>query len=134
MRRLLYLWAAPTTLIGLALGAGALLTGGYVRRRGGTLEFHGGWLDKLLAATPAGATAMTVGHVILGRHQEGLDRCRAHELIHVRQAELFGPLFIPAYFAASAWALLRGRHLYRDNWFEVDARRRCGEEAAPHSS
>ena len=53
-----------------------------------------------------------------------MDRCRAHELVHVRQAELLGPLFIPAYFGASVWAVLRGRHLYRDNWFEVDARRR----------
>lgn len=134
MRWLVYVWAAPTTLIGLLLGGLALLTGGHVHRRGGTLEFHGGWLGKLLAATPAGATAMTVGHVILGRHIEGLDRCRAHELVHVRQAETLGPLFIPAYFAASAWAWLRGRHLYRDNWFEVDARRRCGEEPQNHSS
>ena len=110
MRWLLYVWAAPTTLIGLALGGIALLTGGHVHRRAGTLEFHGGWLSKLLAATPAGATAMTVGHVILGRHVEGLDRCRAHELVHVRQTEILGPLFIPAYFAASLWAWLRGRH------------------------
>ena len=127
MSWLRYLWASPTTLLGLILGGVALLSGGRARRRGGTLEFHGGWLGKLLAVTPAGATAMTVGHVILGRHPEGLDRCRSHELVHVRQAEMLGPLFIPAYFAASFWALLRGRHLYRDNWFEVDARRRCRE-------
>ncbi|MBI1353853.1 MAG: hypothetical protein GC160_05865 [Acidobacteria bacterium] len=124
MRSLVYLWALPTTAVGLALGALALVSGGGVRRRAGTLEFHGGWLGAILAATPAGATAMTVGHVILGRHEAGLDRCRSHELVHVRQAELLGPLFIPAYFAASAWAAARGRHLYRDNWFEVDARRR----------
>ena len=66
MRRFVYVWAAPTTAIGLAIGGLALLSGGGVRRRAGTLEFHGGWLAALLAATPAGATAMTVGHVILG--------------------------------------------------------------------
>ncbi len=133
MRALPYLWAAPTTFIGLVLGCLALVSGGAVRRRAGTLEFHGGWLVPLLAATPAGATAMTVGHVILGRHAEGLDRCRSHELVHVRQAELWGPLFIPAYFGASAWAVVRGRHLYRDNWFEIDARRRCGDDTIAHS-
>ncbi len=125
MRWLLYLWVFPTTLVGLLLGGVAMLSGGAMQRRGGTLEFHGGWLGKILAATPAGATAMTVGHVILGRHREGLDRCRAHERVHVRQAELWGPLFIPAYFAASLWSALRGGRLYEDNWFEVDARRRC---------
>jgi len=125
VRWLLYLWASPTTLLGLLLGGVALLSGGRVQRRGGTLEFHGGWLGKLLASTPARATAMTVGHVILGRHPEGLDRCRSHERVHVRQAEWLGPLFLPAYFGASLWAVLRGKRLYEDNWFEVDARRRC---------
>lgn len=129
MQALVYLWAGPTTMVGLALGALTLLTGGRAQRRQGALEIHGGAAAFLLRLTPARATAMTVGHVILGRHAEGLDRCRAHEQIHVRQAERWGPLFIPAYFAASLWALAGGRHGYRDNIFEIDARRRCGEEA-----
>lgn len=129
MQLLTYLWAAPTTAVGLLLGALALLTGGRARRRQGALEIHGGAAAWLLRVTPARATAMTVGHIILGRHAAGLDRCRAHEQVHVRQAERWGPLFIPAYFGASLWALLAGRHAYRDNWFEIDARRRCGEES-----
>jgi hypothetical protein len=67
---------------------------------------------------------MTLGHVVLGTDQAALEQTRAHELAHVRQAERWGPLFLPAYLAASAWAWLAGRHYYRDNWFERDARRR----------
>ena len=36
-------------------------------------------------------------------------------------AEIWGPLFIPAYLAASLTAVLRGRHFYFDNAFEVEA-------------
>ena len=70
---------------------------------------------------------MTLGHVIIGRDVDCLDFCRDHEQAHVRQVERWGPLFIPAYLAASAWAWSRRRHYYWDNWFEVDARRSCGE-------
>ena len=66
---------------------------------------------------------MTLGHVVLGRDQASLDRSRAHERVHVRQAERWGPLFLPAYLAASVWSLLRGRHYYQDNCFEREARR-----------
>ncbi|MBY0513174.1 MAG: hypothetical protein K2P78_04590 [Gemmataceae bacterium] len=72
------------------------------------------------------AAAMTLGHVILGRDVECLDDCRDHEQVHVRQAEAWGALFLPAYLAASVWAASRGRHYYLDNWFERDARARTG--------
>ncbi len=70
---------------------------------------------------------MTLGHVIIGRDTHCLDCCRDHEQAHVRQAERWGPAFIPAYLLASGWAWARGRHYYVDNWFERDARRACGE-------
>ena len=56
-----------------------------------------------------------------------LEELRDHEQAHVRQAERWGPVFIPAYLAASMLAWSRGGHYYRDNWFERDARRACGE-------
>ena len=70
---------------------------------------------------------MTLGHVILGRNALCLDVLRDHEQAHVRQVERWGAAFIPAYLAASLLAWRSGGHYYRDNWFERDARRACGE-------
>ncbi|MFZ4506586.1 MAG: hypothetical protein ACOYON_02675 [Fimbriimonas sp.] len=115
------IWASPVTLIGLVLGGLGLVTGGSVRAVEGVLEFHGGWVTTLLRAPFVRAYAMTLGNVILGVDAEQLDRWRMHEHGHVRQAELWGPLFLPAYGVASVAAWLRGGHYYRDNWFEIDA-------------
>ena len=79
----------------------------------------------------AKASAMTLGHVILGRDALCLDRFREHEQAHVRQCEVWGIAFIPAYLACSLWEWshrAQGRDFYRDNWFEREARRACGEE------
>lgn len=127
-RGLTYLWAAPTTLVGLAVGALTLASGGRAQRRGGTLEFHGGFARWLLERTVVSASAMTLGHVIIGRDPVCLDSCRAHEWVHVEQVEAWGPFFLPAYLAASLLAWWRGGHYYLDNWFEVDARRRSGDD------
>ena len=122
----LYTWTAPTSCVGLLVGVLTLSSGGRVRIRRGTLEFHGGFSTWF--ANVIGFGAMTLGHVILGRDDWSLDVCRDHEQAHVRQAQLRGPMFIPAYLLASAWAHSRGQHYYIDNWFERDARRACGEE------
>ena len=120
-----YTWAAPTTSVGLLAGLLTLCTGGRVQRRCGALEFHGGF--SLWLARVGGFSAMTLGHVIIGRDELALDSCREHEQAHVRQVERWGALFIPAYLAASLLAWHRGDHYYFDNWFERDARRACGE-------
>ena len=119
-----YLWAAPTSVLGLALAALAL-PGGQVRVVDGVLEACGGWLPAVLRrATPmaGGATAVALGHVVLGRDPACLAGTRVHERVHVRQAERWGPLFVPAYLVAGAVQMLRGRDPYRDNPFEVEAR------------
>ena len=67
--------------------------------------------------------AMTLGHVVLSVDELDDDTMR-HELVHVRQFEALGVFFLPAYLLASLWAAVRGRHFYRDNFFEADARRR----------
>ena len=64
---------------------------------------------------------MTLGHVVLGRDRFLLEATRPHERVHVRQAERWGPLFIPAYLAASLIQLMRGKRPYEDNPFEVEA-------------
>lgn len=74
---------------------------------------------------------MTLGHAIIGRDDFCLDRCRDHEQAHVRQAEHWGVLFIPAYLIASLIAKIQGKHYYFDNYFEIAARRSCGEYSEP---
>jgi hypothetical protein len=39
----------------------------------------------------------------------------------VRQCEVWGPLFLPAYLAASLVAIARGRDFYYGNRFELEA-------------
>src|SRR5947209_6064366 len=125
-RILAYVWAAPTTIVGLAAGALTLATrGGRVQCRRGVLEFHGGFARWF--ARTFGFGAMTLGHVIIGHDPLTLDASREHEQAHVRQVERWGFAFIPAYLLASLLAWCRGEHYYRDNWFERDARHACGE-------
>jgi hypothetical protein len=64
---------------------------------------------------------MTFGHVVVGASAKALDETRTHERVHIRQYEQWGPLFVPAYLASSAWALARGRHVYFANRFEREA-------------
>lgn len=123
MKMLARLWTLPNTLLGLALGGLMLVFGARVRRVAGVLEFHGGgwgWLADRLP-TALRFDAMTLGHVILGRSAGALAASRAHEHVHVRQYERWGPAFVPAYLLASAWQGLRGRHVYLDNPFEREA-------------
>jgi hypothetical protein len=88
------------------------------------IEAHGGLLAVLLrrcVPLRGGAAAMTLGHVVLGRDADSLERTRAHERAHVHQCERWGVLFIPAYALACVAAAVRGGHYYRDNRFEREA-------------
>ena len=116
-------WASPWSLGGLAVGVAGILTGGGMRRRGPILEFWGGILPLFLKYFPfiAGSPVATFGHVVLGRCPRRLDACRPHQLIHVKQYERWGPLFVPAYL--TWWFLLwcGGKRPYYDNPFEREA-------------
>lgn len=117
-----YLWALPTTALGLPV---ALLSPRWTFHTG-VLEVHGGLATFILEKVvplPGGASAMTLGHVVIGRNAQAHERTREHERIHVRQVERWGPLFIPAYLGFSAYLKLRGRNGYLDNPFEVEAYR-----------
>lgn len=109
------LWAGVWSLIGLALAP-------FFDRR--TWRSGALWCEGARWPTRLGwrYRAITLGHVVLA--VDDLDvTTEAHELAHIRQYERWGPLFVPAYLAASVGARLRGRHAYRDNPFEIDARR-----------
>lgn len=123
IRYLAYFWAFPATCIGLLFVPLAWLSGGRSEVIWGVIEVHGGLVARLLGGigVTRGWTAMTLGHVVLGRNQQCLARCRAHERVHVRQYERWGPFFIPAYLLASLIAYLRGRDPYLDNPFEREA-------------
>jgi len=119
-----YLWVAPTTALGLLFVPVAIVSGGRMRVVEGVLELYGGAVSGFLRyCTPlrGGASAMALGHVVLGRSRQLLDFTRAHERVHVRQAERWGPLFIPAYFLLSLLIFVRGGRAYEDNPFEREA-------------
>lgn len=124
-RVLKLLWAAPCTAVGLPLAALALATGGRIARRGHTLEAafddRRPVARRIVRRLPFNGIAL--GHVIVATSARDLERLRDHERVHVAQAERWGPLFFPAYLAASAWAWLRRGNPYWDNPFEVEARR-----------
>lgn len=122
-------WASPWSLLGLAVGlAGMLGRGARVARHGPTLEFSSPSLARFLQRLPNSPTALTLGHVILGRTPVALDVARRHERVHVRQYERWGPLFVPAYLLCSAWVYLGGRDPYWDNPFERQAFQSAGDD------
>jgi hypothetical protein len=50
-RLIAYAWAAPNTVLGLAVGLVMLSLGGRLRFVAGVAEFHGGWLGRIVAFT-----------------------------------------------------------------------------------
>jgi len=117
------LWAAPWTLFGFVVGCLGLATGGRGQRHGRVLEFWGGAVSVLLhqCSLLPNTAAITFGHTVLARNKADLDWTRAHERVHVRQYERWGPLFGPAYRYHSMRLWLRGKDPYRENPFEREA-------------
>src|SRR6478752_216398 len=114
-----YLWAFPVTLLGLSFVLPTLLTGGRVRVERGALEVYGGFTRFVLRrCLMVHASAMCLGHVVLGQDRECLDHSRDHEHVHVRQCERWGLFIVPAYLLSSFLAWRAGKHFYFDNSFE----------------
>lgn len=115
MRLLRLAWAAPASLVGLALSPffeRRAVVHGVLLCEGARWPARLGWRYR----------AMTLGHVVLATGE--LDpETLAHELAHVRQYEIYGPFTMPLYAAGALAAAARGGHHYRDNPFEVAARR-----------
>ena len=76
-----------------------ILLGARTQRVAGVLEVAGGLVGTLLGPKRIALPwrAITLGHVILGIDPAALDQSRAHEHVHVRQYEQWGPFFLPAY-------------------------------------
>jgi hypothetical protein len=127
MRLIRYVWALPNTLVGLLFVPCALLSPrGGIYVVDGVLEVHGPFIASILRhAVPlrGGARAITFGHIVLGRDRGSLIATRRHERVHVRQCEIWGPAFIPAYLIAALWALTSGTGAYAGNYFERQASR-----------
>lgn len=123
------IWAAPCSAIGLALAVLPLALGGSSRWSAGALEVTyrntQAGCGKLASTLPF--RGIVFGHVILAVTREELQHIGSHERVHVEQYERWGPLFLFAYVASSAWQLLKGRGPYWNNHFEVQARQRSGE-------
>lgn len=129
MRRLIrvakIIWAAPCSALGLAAAAAVVVVGGRISLSPGALEItlrpREAQCRMLRRMLPF--HAITLGHIIIAVTGQDLDCLRARELVHVQQYERWGIAFFPAYAASSMWQVLRGRHAYWDNCFEVQARR-----------
>ena len=117
------LWALPYTVIGFAVAGVARLGGATISRREGVVEAWGGPLAQLPRIRLAGGIgAITIGHVVLATHERQMGWSRIHERAHVRQYEIWGPFFVPAYLVACLASRLRGGNAYADNRFEREAR------------
>ncbi len=117
-----YAWAFPVTLLGLSFVLPTLVSGGRVRAERGALEVYGGFARFFLRRCLAiQASAMCLGHVVLGQDRESLEQTRDHEHVHVRQCERWGVFIVPAYMISSFLAWRRGQHFYFDNRFEREA-------------
>lgn len=122
MKGLTALWAGPTTLLGL-LAALCSLT--RPRARDGALVCTSGRGFARYFLIRRGYCAITLGYVILLTPEAPID-VMAHERVHVRQAERWGPLFIPAYLISMVVARFRGLDPYWNNSFEAEAREQSG--------
>ncbi len=127
LRAVRYLWASPNTCLGVCVGAMSLCCGGGVTARDGVVGFTGRLIELIFDRLPIRPIAMTLGHVVLARNRDCFLITLPHELVHVRQYERWGPLFIPAYLCCSAGIRLAGGDPYRDNPFEREAFERVPE-------
>jgi hypothetical protein len=128
-----YLWALPNTVIGLVFVPTAMLSRGGMQVIDGVLEAHGPFISAILrhcVPISSGASAITFGHVVLARDSWSLDATRAHERVHVRQCEIWGPAFIPAYLIAGMWGLMTGTGAYTGNYFERHAKQAARGDTA----
>jgi hypothetical protein len=116
-----YLWALPNSLLGLLFWPSVFFARGGWEVVDGVLELHGSfvaWFLRRCTLLPGGAAAMTLGHVVLGVDARTLATTRAHERVHVRQYERWGPAFVPAYCLAALWGVITGAGGYHGNVFE----------------
>lgn len=109
-----YAWACPYTVMGITLG---FLLGLTPRRFSGALVFEGS--GSLLRGFLPHA-ALTLGHAVLALEPIPA-QVLAHELVHVRQYERWGPFSLPAWLAGLVIGALLTGHPYLGNPLEQEA-------------
>ncbi len=99
------IWASPNTLLGVSIGAVAVILGSRAQRGRNAIEF----LDNPFVSA-FGRHAVTLGNTIhyapgwgperVVTRYDGttIVRLGEHEKAHTLQYERWGPLFLPAYF------------------------------------
>ncbi len=112
-------WNGGNSLLGLLGGLGGTA---FFRPDEAVREVAGGWLIGLLGRA-GWANAITLGDVVLYADIGLIPLLHRHEMAHVHQGRLWGPLFLPAYVLESLFQWLRTGQGYQDNRFEVAARR-----------
>lgn len=124
-----HLWAAPLTLLGYL--AASLGGARFVTIAGLSTDVFAnadrGLVGLFFKRFPT-VTAYTCGAVVVIRHEPTCPRTMAHELRHVRQFLVLGPVMPVAYAGASLVSMLRGQGWYWGNAFERAARA-AGEAA-----
>ncbi len=129
MKRLLwwtgFIWALPVTLAGV-LFAGLTLCSADEIQEGCSFWTAGEWLHKHFFQR-FGYGAFAWGAVCVVRRNDALTpRGLAHELVHFKQARIFG-VFLPlAYGIGALVALIQGKRAYYDNFLERWAREESG--------
>lgn len=125
---------AALNLVNLSTPVGILLAraaGCRIRRGPSGLLLASGWQLRLPKAA-----AFTVGNVVLHRDRAAPllgpgSALLAHESRHSSQYALLGPAFLPLYFAAAAWSVLRTGNPGTGNPFERLAGLRDGGYPVP---
>lgn len=121
-----YFWALPTTSVALPILLINVLMGGRTIYWHGLIESQGPFVKWFLSRGPVPAAAMTLGHVILCMDENARQRFRSHELVHVQQAEAWGPLFLPGYLWIFFVVWRRTGNGYWNHPWEVQAREKSG--------
>jgi hypothetical protein len=133
LRLLQWLWALPLTLCALPLWCLVWLQRPFYPSNHAVVQVftaqaaivfiaHSPAIAWLLRHHPFGEMqAVAIGCCVLAQDAQMLERTLPHELVHVKQALHWGPLFPLAYAACSAWAYSKGRCAYADNYFEKQA-------------
>lgn len=121
-----YAWSFPTSALAIPLIVLNAMTGGKTFVHDGVVEIHGRWVRRFLNLGPFQAAALTLGHVILNQDEMARRLYRQHELVHVRQAERWGALFVPIYLGLAVRTWRRTGRGYWDHPWEVEAREISG--------
>jgi hypothetical protein len=119
---ILGIWTFPNSFLGLLFIF--LAVKGSVHIVDGSVEIESPLIANVfqkITNSEGSLLALTLGQFVIGCNKTVLRSARKHERVHVRQYERWGILFIPAFFIASFYAKLGGRHPYKDNIFEREA-------------